>query len=62
MLCQIEATFIIKENIMENTTNVEQQSEALTELEEIVKKWVVMSRWKKDLEFYEELRQKVANG
>lgn len=55
-------TFIIKENIMENTTNVEQQSEALTELEEIVKKWVVMSRWKKDLEFYEELRQKVANG
>jgi hypothetical protein len=47
---------------MENTTNVDQQSEALTEIEEIVKKWVVMSKWQKDLDYYEELRQKVANG
>ena len=47
---------------METKTIAEQQSESLTELEEIVKKWVVMAKWKKDLEFYEELRQKVLNG
>ena len=47
---------------MEAKTIADQQSEALTEIEEIVKKWVVMSKWQKDLDFYEELRQKVANG
>jgi hypothetical protein len=47
---------------MENTTNVDQQTEALAEIEEIVKKWVVMSKWQKDLDYYEELKQKVANG
>lgn len=47
---------------MENKTIADQQSEALTEIEEVVKKWVVMSKWKKDLEFYEELRQQVMNG
>ena len=47
---------------METKTLADQQSEALCEIEEIVKKWVVMSKWKKDLEFYEELRQQVMNG
>jgi predicted RecB family endonuclease len=54
--------FIIKEITVENKSIADQQIEALAEIEEIVKKWVVMSKWKKDLEFYEELRQKVANG
>jgi hypothetical protein len=47
---------------MENKTIADQQIEALAEIEEIVKKWVVMSKWKKDLEFYDELRQQVMNG
>jgi hypothetical protein len=47
---------------METKTLADQQSEALNEIEEVVKKWVVMSKWRKDLEFYEELRQQVMNG
>lgn len=47
---------------METKTLADQQIEALAEIEEIVKKWVVMSKWKKDLEFYDDLRQQVMNG
>jgi hypothetical protein len=47
---------------METKTIADQQIEALAEIEEIVKKWAVMSKWQKDLDYYEELKQKVANG
>ena len=46
---------------MEEQNVNENQLQAMNELEEIIKGWVVISKWKKDLEFYDDLRQRMLN-
>ena len=41
----------------EDTVKFEKQKEALDEIEQIVKQWVVKRRWQEDLDQYEDLRK-----
>lgn len=47
---------------MEQKPENTQQIDAMNDIEEIIKKWVVMSKWKKDLEFYAELKDRMFNA
>lgn len=46
----------------EDTAKSQQQKEALDDIEQIVKQWVVKRRWQEDLDHYEDLRKQFMYG
>lgn len=47
---------------IEDNIKFEKQKEALDEIEQIVKQWVVKRRWQEDLDHYEDLRKQFMYG
>jgi CRISPR/Cas system CMR-associated protein Cmr5 small subunit len=60
----IAVLFIIKGVNMktEDIAKLQQQKEALDEVEQIIKQWVIKRRWQEDLDHYEDLRKQFMYG
>jgi hypothetical protein len=46
----------------EDIAKLQQQKEALDEVEQIIKQWVIKRRWQEDLDHYEDLRKQFMYG
>lgn len=46
----------------EDTVKLQNQKEALDEIEQIVKQWVAKRKWQEDLDHYEDLRKQFMYG
>lgn len=47
---------------IEDKVKLENQKEAMDELEQIIKQWVFKRRWQEDLDHYEDLRKQFMYG